>query len=152
MKEEKPANYFEGILQLRDVSQEVIDFVEENCMMQGPRMVSKVKKVKNGFDFYIQSNKYLTKLGKLIRSNFDGELTKSASLHTKDKQSSKELYRLTILFREANFSKGDIITVKGERYQIIGISKDVLAKDLLTNKKKHFSFEQLRQLKARKSY
>ena len=32
-RELKPDNYFEGVLQLRDVDQEIVDFVEDACIM-----------------------------------------------------------------------------------------------------------------------
>jgi len=145
---EKPINYFEGILQLRHVSQLVIDFVEDSCIKENPNMVSKAKKVRNGFDLYFQSNKFLSSLGKRIQRKFTGELRSSASLHTRDKQTSKDLYRLTVLFRQYDIVKGDTLKMNGESYQVIGINKKILMKSEKSGKKISLPFDELKKRKV----
>lgn len=95
--------YFEGILQLRDIKQEVTDFCLEDIEKhseKGGIFFSKTEEVKNGVDFYCSSNKYLMHLGKKLKKRFKGELKTSAKLFTKNKQTSKDVYRVTVLFRQ----------------------------------------------------
>jgi NMD protein affecting ribosome stability and mRNA decay len=148
-KTDKPPQYFEGILQLRECSHEVQDFVIEECKKNNRGRIGKVKSSKGGFDFYMQSNTFLGHLEKKLKDNFVGEFTKTATLHTKDKQTSKDLYRITVLFRQSPFKKGDNLLIKGDIYNIISIGKKVIAKELKTNKKSTFTFHELKELKAR---
>ena len=141
----KPPNYFEGILQLREVSQEVVDFVEDACIGSDRGQVAKVKKVKNGFDFYMQSNPFLRQLAKKIKENFSGELVTTATLHTRDTKSNKDLYRVTVMFRELPVKKGDTFTLNGDEFEVLGVSEKILARDLKTKKKKQFRFSELRK-------
>jgi nonsense-mediated mRNA decay protein 3 len=146
----KPSNYYQGILQLRNIDQKVLDFVEETCIKSPEGKVSKVEKVKNGFDFYMVSNKFLRALGLRLKDNFPGELNITAKLHTRDHQSSKNLYRLTVLFRQYNINKGEIIVIKGEEHKIIGIKDKIILKNLESNKKKVIGFNEIKRLKVMK--
>lgn len=141
---DKPSNYFEGILQLRDVNRETFDFVESECAGQ----FSKISEVKGGYDFYMRSNPFLLAFGKKLVKKCSGEIKVTASLHTKDKNTSKDLYRVTVLFRGAEFSKGDKIELQGEIFEIVGVSKKVILKG--NGKKLNTTFEDLRKKKARK--
>lgn len=116
------SNYFQGILQLRNPNKEVTNFIakQDNIMKQ--------VKVRNGIDFYFTSNKILKSLGYKLQKMFSGELKFSAKLHTRSRQTSKELYRLNVLFRIPKFKKGDTVQYKGEPIKIISLGKKVFAK------------------------
>jgi NMD protein affecting ribosome stability and mRNA decay len=150
MRPDKPLNYFEGILQLRECSSEVYDYVEEQCAKDEYGAYSKVQKVVNGHDYYMQFNPFLRKLGKRLKHNFDGQLTETATLHSRDSQGNKDLYRVTVLFRQSEFTKGDKIEIQGEMYEIVIIGKKIIAKKLPNGKKEHFTIDRLKELKARK--
>jgi NMD protein affecting ribosome stability and mRNA decay len=150
MRPDKPANYFEGILQLRECSKEVYEYVEEQCLKDQYGAYSKIERVINGYDFYMQYNPFLRKLGKRLKNNFEGQLTETATLHTKDRQSNKELYRVTVLFRQSDFSKGDKIDIQGEEYEVVMTGKKVIVKKLPNGKKEHFTIDKLKELKVRK--
>ncbi|MFO7710301.1 MAG: NMD3-related protein [Candidatus Woesearchaeota archaeon] len=141
----KPSNYYEGILQLRDVSQELLDYCEENIPEE---LVAYVKKAKNGYDFYMQSNKFLSSFAKTLQKEFAGEMKKTATLHTRDTKNNKDLYRLTVLFREYDIRKGDEIEVKGTVYEVLGIHKKLYLKDTHTKKKVHMPFDDYRKQKG----
>lgn len=130
--------YFEGTLQLRNCSPEVISFAKRLTLKHPKAYISKEQKVTNGYDFYFSDNKFLRILGKKLQESFTGELKITATLHTKDKQSSKELYRLTVLFRQLSFSKGDTFLYQEEEVEILSVTNtDVLIRYLKTGEKKH---------------
>ncbi|MGM5488066.1 MAG: NMD3-related protein [Nanobdellota archaeon] len=143
----KPSNYYEGILQLRDVSQELLDYCEENIPEE---YVAYVKKAKNGYDFYMKNNRFLASFGKSIQQHFSGELKKTATLHTRDTKSNKDLYRLTVLFREYAISKGELVELKGEEYEVLSINKKIHLKNTQTGKKMQISFEDYRKLRGQR--
>ena len=144
----KPDNYFEGILQLRDVSQEVLDYVEDACLQGGEKMVAYVKEDKNGYDFYMRSNTFLKKLARWLGERFTGEVKSTYTLHTRDTKNNKDLYRLTVLFRQHDIAKGDLIEVRGVRYYVTGVGKKVLLKEEKTGRKAQMTFEELKKENA----
>ncbi|MBW2989566.1 60S ribosomal export protein NMD3 [Candidatus Woesearchaeota archaeon] len=91
--------YYEGILQLRNPNIEAINFII-NQFKNNPKVwIAKQKKVKTGIDLYISSNRFLMSLGKKLKRSFKGELKLSRKLITKNRMTSKNVYRVTILFR-----------------------------------------------------
>jgi len=143
MNVEKHNEYYEGILQLRNPSKEAIDFVEKQIEKRKNVFIAKAKKVKNGIDFYISSQKYLQSLGKKLQNQFSGELKISSKLFSRNHLTSKNIYRVNVLFRLPKFKKSDIITFKGEDIKILGIGKKVLAKNLKTGKKHSLRYKEL---------
>jgi len=97
----KQANlqYYEGILQIRNPSEEVLNFICNQFENNQKVWIAKHEKLKNGIDFYISSNKFLLALGKKLKKSFKGELKTSRKLHTRNRVTSKAVYRVTVLFR-----------------------------------------------------
>jgi nonsense-mediated mRNA decay protein 3 len=61
--------------------------------------ITRIEKLKTGVDFYITSQRFARSLGKMLKDNFKGELKISYKLHTRDRQTSRDKYRATIMFR-----------------------------------------------------
>jgi nonsense-mediated mRNA decay protein 3 len=137
--------YYEGILQLRNVAKEVFSWVEKEVERQDRRniFISKVLKQKNGCDMYISSQKYLQVLGNKLQKTFGGILKITSSLHTQDKQTSKNLYRVNVLFEGLIFGKGDVIPVKNKLLHITNMQKQVIGIDLITGKKTSFHYKDI---------
>ncbi len=140
----KHTEYYEAILQLRNVSQEVIDFVEAEI----PRVhlsVSKVVEEKTGLDFYLSDNTLTRVLGKKLQTTFGGEVLITATLHTQKKD--KEMYRLTVLFRQAPFAKGDLVQRGGEEYRVLTLEKEIVLQHVKTGKKVHVRYKEMSKIK-----
>ncbi len=135
------SEYFQGILQLRPGSKELDKLITEQLGTQ----VSKKKKVRGGIDYYVKSNKKLAAYGKRIQTEVGGTLTVSQSLHTRDRQSSKDLYRLTILFRPHPFLVGDVVSSDGELYLITGGGKHQTGEHLVSGKRKKMPDDSVKQ-------
>jgi len=91
--------YFEAILQIRPKSEEILNFVKREIEKRGKVFISK-EVVKNfGIDLYLTSQRFTQALGKMLKARFNGELKTSKSLHTRDNFRSKDVYRVTVLFR-----------------------------------------------------
>lgn len=139
----KPGNYFEGILQLRNINNDVVEFSINEIEKQGNIFISQIKKVTNGIDIYLSSQRFLRNLGIKLQNHFPGQMIISKKLHTRSRMSGKELYRVNLLFRLPKFKKGDIIEYKGDKIKIISIHNKVFAKDIKTGKKLHINFKDL---------
>jgi NMD protein affecting ribosome stability and mRNA decay len=132
-----PPNYFQGILQLRNCKEEVIDFVENQIKKAGREdvYVSKKLNVVGGVDIYLTSNKFLRLLGKKLKKSFNGELKESEKLFSRNRQTQKNIYRLNVLFRLTNLKKGDIVEFRGRKVKIMSIGSKVQAKEVETGKR-----------------
>ena len=133
MKLSRP-NYFQGILQLRDVNDEILSFVHNQLKKRNGVAVTKTVKFSNGVDLYITSQKFIRILGKKLKESFGGQLKISAKLHTRNKQ-GKDLYRVNVLFKLSKYKKGDVVTIRGDKVRLISIGKKIFARNLSTGKK-----------------
>ncbi len=128
------ANYFQGILQLRDVNEEIVSFVHNQMKKRGDVAVTKTVKFSNGFDLYITSQKFIRIIGKKLKESFGGELKVSAKLHTRNKQ-GKDLYRVNVFFKTLRHRKGDIVTIRGDKVRLLSIGKKIFARNLNTGRR-----------------
>ena len=135
--------YYEGILQLRTPTQEVVDFVRRKTAKDKKAVIVKEKKAKKGIDVYFSSQKYLRSMGKMLKQRFPGILTISRKLFTVSKITGKRVYRVTVLFRVLPFKRGDVLEVRGETVEIITLDKKILVKNLKTGKKEVYLVEEL---------
>ncbi len=133
MKLPRP-NYFQGILQLRDVNDEIVAFVHSQVRKRSDVLITKTVKLPNGLDLYITSQKFITILGKKLKDSFGGELKISYKLHTRNRQ-GKDLYRVNALFRLSRYKKGDVVSVRGDEVRLIRTGKKIFARNLKTGKK-----------------
>jgi len=132
------ANYFEGTLQLRNPTQAVIDFVEHS-----DAKISQVKEVRGGIDYYFVSQKALRNLGALLQKRFCGELKSTRRIFTRNRQTGKDVYRVTVMFRCYNVCKGQRLTIKGKEYNILAVGKKVFLQNIDTKEKKWFEYREL---------
>ena len=128
------SDYFQGILQLRNVNEEILSFVHNQIKKRGDVAVTRTVKYSNGIDLYITSQKFIRILGKKLKDSFGGELKISYKLHTRNKQ-GKDLYRVNALFKPLKYRKGDLVSVRGDEVRLISIGKKIFARNLKTGKK-----------------
>ncbi|MBW2969958.1 hypothetical protein KY309_00335 [Candidatus Woesearchaeota archaeon] len=143
MKTPHTKDYFEGILQIRNGTKELIDWVLKKIRTEGKAGIAKTKKAKNGIDLYITDQHYLQNLGQKLKQRQPGVLKISKRLHTTDKMTSKHLYRVTVLYKPFPFKKGDIITLQGEEVEIVHLDRTVQVKNTKSGAKKQVDMELL---------
>ena len=135
--------YYEGILQLRNPTKEVLKFVRSEIEKRPNIFISKEIKLKQGKDIYLSSQRFLRALGIKLQKRFGGQLKTSRKLHTISKKTGKRLYRVTVLFRLPLFKKGDIIKYKEEQIKIKSIGKKIFAQNIKTGKRITLRFEDI---------
>lgn len=136
-------DYFEGILQLRHVTPELLSWVRNRIKSDNKARIAKEKKAKNGIDLYISDQHYLQNLGKKLSKQFKGILKISKRLHTVDKMSSRHLYRVTVLFEQIHFKRGQKIFLHGEEFEILEVNEKVRVKNVKTGKKSIVGIDRL---------
>ncbi len=115
--------YYEAILQLREVSSAALDAVKKELHQRGIG-IAYFKEVKNGYDYYLADSKATITLGKNLQQRFGGELAITATLFSR--KDGKNIYRMTILFRQAGFKKGEAVRYRGEHYQVQAVGKHII--------------------------
>ena len=133
MKLPRP-DYYQGILQLRDINDEILNFVRNQVKKRGDAAITKAVRLDNGVDLYITSQKFIRMLGKKLKESFGGELKITSKLHTRSRH-GKDLYRVNVLFRLSKYKKGDVVSVRGDKLRLISIGKKIFARNLSTGRK-----------------
>ncbi|MBT3262040.1 hypothetical protein HN992_02975 [Candidatus Woesearchaeota archaeon] len=97
---DKHENYWEAKLQLRPYDEEMIKFVINQIDNNDRVRIMKVLELKTGIDLYLSSRKFAAILGKTLKKKYkDGKILVTKSLFSRNKQTSKNIYRVTVLFR-----------------------------------------------------
>ena len=99
MKQIDPGQYYEAVLQLRNPNKEAINCIVNAINKRKDVFIAKQAKVEGGIDFYISSQRFTRSLGKKLKKSFKGELKESKRLYGMNRQTSRQVYRGTILFR-----------------------------------------------------
>lgn len=131
-------DYFEGVLQLRNPNKEVIDFIRDNVEKRKDVLITKEKKINNGIDLYFTSQRFLRALGKRLKVKFNGELKESRKLFTRKRLTSKDVYRVNVMFRLLNFRVNDIINYRNQKIRIKSVGKLISGVDINNGKKVSF--------------
>ncbi|MBI2668311.1 hypothetical protein HYX14_00555 [Candidatus Woesearchaeota archaeon] len=141
----KRHEYFEAILQLREVSEEIEDFAYDEIKRHNIH-IAKTVQMKNGYDIYLADSPFSKSLGKKLQQQFGGECVTTASIYgTKD---GKEQYRITILFRGLPFRKGQKVSYQGEEYKVKLLGKGILLQHIQTGEKVHLKFSDAEKVKV----
>lgn len=113
----KPPSYFEAIFQLRECGDEVLKGLQNFVDTQrDPDMfIAKLQKVKTGIDVYLSSNQLGVKLASHLVKQFGGRVQTSSKLFSRSKQTSKNLMRLTVVYRGLDFEVGDCLALPVKR-------------------------------------
>jgi len=132
---EKPPSYFEGVLQLRDTTDEVLDWVYKEIERAGRTQIAMSKEVRGGVDLYLSSQHYMQSLGRQLQQRFGGILKITGRLYTKDKMTSRDVYRMTVLFKQLPCKTGDVITLHGEQWKVTGVGNQIALQNVSSGKK-----------------
>ena len=132
---EKPADYFEGVLQLRDVTNEVLDWTHDEILRAGRAKIAKVVELKNGIDIYLSAQHYMQGLGKQLQQRFGGVLKVTSRLFTRNSLTSRDVHRMTVLFKQLPFKHGDIIKLHGEDWKVMGLGNQINLQNTKTGEK-----------------
>ena len=130
--------YFEGILQLRNPSQEIIDFIESKLKKHEKFSISKIVEQKEGLDLYVSDKRYMQRLAQELQKQFGGLIKTSPQLFSRNKQTSKDIFRVNTCIRFYDFSKNDVVRITNKYVRITNIRKKISGINIETNKRVSF--------------
>ncbi|RLE43318.1 hypothetical protein DRJ19_02800 [Candidatus Woesearchaeota archaeon] len=145
MQKQKHAKYYEGILQLRNPTKEIISFVRKKIEKSRTNIAKEIR-LKNGIDLYLSSQRFTRQLGLLLQKRFPGILITSRKLHTISKKTGKRLYRVTVLFKYLPIKLGKQITFKGMKLTVVQIERNTIIAKELSGKKHKIKLKELADL------
>lgn len=96
---DKHKDYYEAILQLRPYNVKLIQFVLNKVKERKNVFITKEIQLKTGIDLYLTDQRFARALGKRLKKSFKGKLILSRKLHSRNKMTSKNIYRVTVCFR-----------------------------------------------------
>ncbi len=133
----RSSNYYESILQLRGEDRDIHEAFQHvlgsiDVKGQEGVFIAKKKRVKNGLDIYLSSNGFAVEVGRELFKKYGGDFVISKKLFSQHKQTSKILYRVTVLFRFPPFKLGEPILVGDDAFKVISIGKKVVLEGIET--------------------
>ncbi len=90
--------YFQAILQLRPATAEMVDFVMKQ-LKENKVTIGNVIEKNDGLDLYLSDQRFTIGLAKKLKKRFKGTVKITRSIHTKNRLTSRNVYRPTALFR-----------------------------------------------------
>ena len=148
-------DYFEGILQLRNVSDEIMKFIRK-YLKKNSIFTPDETETKNGIDIKITDKRKVQHLGQELQKKFGGIVKINAQLYSHDKQTSKDLFRVNVYYEGPQYKKGEVVKVDNKVILIKKLTKTIVGIDLKTGKKvsvnlKNKDIEVLKPVKTRVS-
>jgi nonsense-mediated mRNA decay protein 3 len=127
------SEYFEATLQLRNLSEEMLEFVIDE-MVKNKVHIANEKRHKDGVDFFISSNKFALKIGNALKKKYGGTLKKSRQLFSYNKSAGKDIYRVSVFFKALDFKPGDIVRFGSNIVRIRHLGKRLVGRDVKTGR------------------
>ncbi len=134
--------YYESVLQLRSPRDDIAAFVESEISRSSSKgvFISRRKKVKNGIDYYLSSNKFAVGLGRKLRKRFSGYLNVSRRIFSRDRQTSKDLYRITVFYRSLLVNVGDVVVSGSSIIRVSSVGKKIVGTNIESGKREYIDF------------
>ncbi len=141
----KHSGYYEGILQLRNPCKAVLDYIAQR-IAETPRVrIAKEKNISGGRDIYFSDKRFLLNLGQKLKQKFKAYLETSVRLHSVNRTTSRNVYKLTVLIRIPTFRVGQVISLHGQQMKVLEIKRKVKLKEVKSGKKYLFNFDYINE-------
>ncbi|HYD03406.1 MAG TPA: NMD3-related protein [Alphaproteobacteria bacterium] len=132
--------YFEGILQTRNVNDEIIAFIKNDAAKQRSKGVHINKEVRIegdnlNIDYYYTDKSYLKVIAEKLRNHFGATLKHNAQLFSIDWETSKNLYRLNLLVEFPKYTKNDVLKMDNQLYLVVSMDEKIHVLNMKTNSK-----------------
>lgn len=137
-------DYFEGILQLRNCPTFLIQQLAKAIDKHPQIALAKVEKVRGGGqDWYVSNQRVLRTIGHWLAQQYCGQMIMSRTLFTRKKLTSKDVYRVTVLFKYMPKKRGDTFEYQDETYEITRFGPKLEVKDSVTKRRRLIDYNDL---------
>jgi NMD protein affecting ribosome stability and mRNA decay len=135
------STYFEGVFQLRNARDDVKEYIVNYCKKNNVfvnKLVDKGKEV----DYYFVKKNQMQPLALKLMRNFGAAIESNARLFSRNRQTSRDIYRLNVLATIPAFATGDVVEYKGFPVLIKETGKIITGINLALGKKVTFRNEE----------
>lgn len=142
-KTERPPGYFQGILQIRCENEKVLEDANrllESMMKKTKAAITKTRMQKRGVDLWFDDKRKMKGIAENLAQELGGNVDLNPQLFSKDRQKSKNIYRLNILLQLPHYSIRDAILHDDKPYLIKGMGKNIKAIELETGRTKSIRY------------
>jgi NMD protein affecting ribosome stability and mRNA decay len=143
--------YYEGTLQLRNEKPFHIKELKKHFARNPDLASNKTTVVSTGHDYQITDKQRMRQIAHKLQHRFGGLLKENARLVTRDKQKSKDVYRLTILIEFPPYEQGDVLTDGKRLLKVKGFGKKIQYQNVITGKKVEEPYAQLDTVQKHKT-
>ncbi len=130
----KAGKYYEGTLQLRNASDEIKKQAKALIETEGLSVCSE-KEAGKSLDYRLSNKKKMMHVAERLKSAFGGTVERSEKLFSWDRQTSKKVHRVNILYKAPEIKKGQAFLWEQKPVQVVSIGKKTKLLDLETGKK-----------------
>jgi len=116
--------YFEGTLQVRNETTESAKVLKE-YLRHTAATIAKEEREGTGTDYYLTMKTEVERAARALRERFGGSIRSSARLFSKDKQTSKDIYRVTWFVELPPFRAGDVVRVEKSVLMVLELGKRI---------------------------
>ncbi len=133
--------YFEGILQLRGENKQVLEKAHEFVLQEITRanekgvFVTKMEEVTNGIDYYVTKQQYLPIITNKLVEKFGATGKTHGELYTKNRQTSKDVYRVNASVRLPSYEINTIVEYEKKCTKLTSIGKQLQGINLKNGKR-----------------
>ena len=132
--------YFEGILQVRNATSEMKDFIRNDLLRNKSKgfHINKEEYIDdtgNNIDYYYTNKGYMRVVAEKLKNHFGAVLKQNAQLFSINWETSKNIYRLNILVQMPNYHKNDVIKIGKQLFRIVSMDEKIHVVDMGNNSK-----------------
>jgi NMD protein affecting ribosome stability and mRNA decay len=140
------STYFEGILQLRNARQEIKEYIQNYCV-KNKVFVNKITDKESEVDYYFVKKHQIQPLALKLMRNFGATIDNNPRLFSRNRQTSKDIYRLNVLVTIPSFTVGDVVDFNDMPFYVTETGKIVTGINLILGKKATFRNEEASNVK-----
>jgi len=133
--------YYEGTLQLRNETEEHERALKKHFSRYPDLAINKTMDVPTGHDYHITDKQRMRQIAHKLHKHFGGVLKENARLITRDNQTSKDVYRLTIFIEFPPYKRGDVLTDEKQVLLVKGFGKKMHLQNIQTGKKVELAYK-----------
>jgi NMD protein affecting ribosome stability and mRNA decay len=141
------STYFEGILQLRNGRQDVKEYIVSYCKKNSV-FVNKLVDKGAEVDYYFVKKHQMQPLALKLMRNFGAEIESNARLFSRNRLTSKDIFRLNVLVTIPKFTVGDVVEIDDYPFYIKETGKIITGINLILAKKATFRNEEADKVKV----
>jgi NMD protein affecting ribosome stability and mRNA decay len=135
------STYFEGILQLRNARTDVKEYVK-NYAAKHEVFINKIVDKGKDVDYFFVRKKQLQPLALKLMRNFGAVIDSNAQLFSRNRLTSKDIFRVNTLVTLPDFAVGDVVEFEGAPFFVKETNKIITGMNLATGKKATFRSDQ----------